>query len=250
MVEVVGPLRVVAEAAELARADDLRVVQARLGDHEDTAPPTPGGVHALCEHGHDRLGARVVDRVDRVHAQAVDVEVAYPALRRLQHPLADRVGVLVVVVDRIAPERRVAVGEVRAERRQRLVARRADVVVDDVEDHAEAVGVRGVDEALEAERAAVGRLRGAEVDAVVAPAVVAGELGDWHDLDRRHAELGELRQVLDRGIEGPLRRERPDVQLVDDLLAERPRLEVLVGPDERARVDDPRRAAQALGLVA
>ena len=34
VVEVVGPLRVVAEAALLARADDPRVVEAGLGDHE------------------------------------------------------------------------------------------------------------------------------------------------------------------------------------------------------------------------
>ena len=48
----------------------------------------------------------------------------------------------------------------------------------------------GVDEPLQAERAAVGGLGGAEVDAVVAPAARAGELGHGHQLDRRHAQLG------------------------------------------------------------
>ena len=168
VVEVVGPLGVVAEAAQLARADDPRVVEARLGDDERAAAR---GVHAVGELGHDRHGAGVVDRVDRVQAQPVDVEVAHPALGGLQHPLADGLGVRVVVVDRVAPERRVAVGEVGAEGRERLVARRADVVVDDVEDDAQPAGVGGVDEPLEALRPAVAGLRGAEVDAVVAPAV-------------------------------------------------------------------------------
>ena len=102
------------------------------------------------------LGARVEDRVDRVEPQAVDVQVADPALARLQQPLAHRAGVRVVVVDRLAPGRRVAAGEVRAERAQRLLARRADVVGDDVEDHRDAARVRGVDEPLQPVGAAVG----------------------------------------------------------------------------------------------
>ena len=212
VMEVVGPLRVVAEAALLARADDLRVVEPRLGDHERA---TARRVHALGELGHDRRRAGVVDRVDRVEPQPVDVEVAHPALGRLQDPFADGLGVLVVVVDRLAPERRVALGEVRPEGGQRRVPGRADVVVDDVEDDAEPVRVGGVDEPLEAERPAVAGLRGAEVDAVVAPAVAAGELGDRHHLDRRDAELRERGQVLDRGVERALAGERADVQLVD-----------------------------------
>ena len=51
----------------------------------------------------------------------------------------------IVVVDRLPPGRRVLVGEVRPERLERLRARGADVVVDDVEDDGEAGVVRGVD---------------------------------------------------------------------------------------------------------
>ena len=84
-----------------------------------------------------------------------------PVLGALDHPLADGAAVVVVVVDRLAPERLVLVGEVRAERLERRDAGRADVVVDDVEHHAEAGRVRGVDEAREPLRPAVGRLCGA-----------------------------------------------------------------------------------------
>ena len=93
------------------------------------------------------------------------------------------------------------------------------MVVDDVEHDGEARGVRGVDQALEALRAAVARLRGRQVDAVVAPAARARELGDRHDLDRGDPQLGEAGQVLDRGVERPLARERADVQLVEDEIA-------------------------------
>ena len=97
-------------------------------------------------------GDVVEDRVHRVEPQPVDVVVAHPQLGVLDRPLAHAA---LRVVDRVAPERVVAVGEVRPERGDRLGAG-ADVVVDDVEDDAEALRVRRVDEPREAVRAAVG----------------------------------------------------------------------------------------------
>ena len=58
------------------------------------------------------------------------------------------------------------------------------------------VRVRGIDEASEPFGAAVGAVRRGQVDAVVAPAALAGEVGDRHQLDRVDAELRELGQVL------------------------------------------------------
>ena len=78
------------------------------------------------------------------------------------------------------------------------------MVVDDVEQHGQALAVGGVDEPLQALRAAVGLVRGADVDAVVAPAVAAGERGHRHQLDRRDPELAQAAQVLDRGVERAL----------------------------------------------
>ena len=165
-----------------------------------------------------------------------------PVLGALAHPLADGVALLVVDVEARAPGRLVLVGEVRAEGHQRLGAGGADVVVDDVEDHGQARGVGGVDELLQAQRAAVGGLGGAQVDAVVAPAARARELGHGHQLDRGHAELGQLAQVRDRALERALGRERADVQLVDHGVLQAGDAEAAVGPLEGERVDDPRRA--------
>ena len=165
-----------------------------------------------------RCAAGVVeDRVDGVEPQAVDVEVAHPLLGVLDRPLAHAA---LRVVDRVAPERLVAVGEVGAERAERLVPR-ADVVVDDVEDHAETCGVRGVDEAREPLRAAVRLVRGVRVEAVVPPATLAGERRDRHQLDRRDAELAQAGEPRDDAAERSLVAERPDVELVDHELVER-----------------------------
>ena len=84
----------------------------------------------------------------RVEAQPVDPVVARPQLGVADRPLAHAA---LRVVDRVAPGRVVRVGEVRAERADRLAAG-TEVVVDDVENDAEPVAVRGVDEAREARR--------------------------------------------------------------------------------------------------
>ena len=106
-------------------------------------------MHARVQRLDEVDGAGVEDRVDGVEPQPVEVEVADPALGALQHPLADAAAVGVVEVDRRAPERLVRAREVGAERLERLDAGGADVVVDDVEQDREALGVGGVDEPLE-----------------------------------------------------------------------------------------------------
>jgi hypothetical protein len=119
------------------------------------------------------------------------------------------------------------------------------VVVDDIEDHAQLLAVRGLDEACEPFRSAVGAVRRVAVDAVVAPTAVAGERRDGHQLDRRRAQLTELGQVGDHAVECAFGREGADVQLVDDELFERE-----AAPGRRRQLDDSRRAPQPVRLRA
>ena len=88
VVEVVRPGGVAAVAAELGHPHHPRVVEPGLGDHERARPH---GVHAAGDLRHQVLGPGVDDRVDGVQPQAVEVEVAHPALGALADPLADGV---------------------------------------------------------------------------------------------------------------------------------------------------------------
>ena len=128
------------------------------------------------------------------------MEVADPHRGVLDRPRPDAARVLAVVVHGRAPRALVAVGEVRAEGGQRLVAR-PDVVVDDVEVDSQALGMSSVHEAREGLRAAVGRVHGVRVEAVVSPAALAREGRDRHHLDRGDAELAEPGEPRDRGSE-------------------------------------------------
>ena len=146
VVEAVEPHRVVAPVGQRPE-----VGGAHLADHERVGIDGANAVGELGEHVRGRV---VVDGVHGVEAEAVEPVVAHPQLGVLDRPLA-HAGLR--VVERVAPGRLAEpVGEVGAERAQRLVAG-ADVVVDDVEDDAEALAVRCVDEPRQSLRAAVGR---------------------------------------------------------------------------------------------
>ncbi len=182
--------------------------------------------------------------MDRVETETVDLVLVRPQLSVLNCPFAHA---LLRVIDRVAPERVVAVREIGSEGGDRLRAG-ADVVVDDVEDHSEPLPVRRIDEASEPVRPAVHGMCREVVQPVVAPVAVAGEGRDGHQLDRRDAELAQAAQPRDDAVEGAVGRERADVQLVDDQL-----VEVQSSPGrnvERARVDDARGTAHAFGLPA
>jgi hypothetical protein len=122
------------------------------------------------------------------------------------------------------------------------------VVIDDVEDDAEPVGVRLVDELRELSGPAVDGVRRVGVDPVVAPVAVAGEGRDRHQLDRRDAELFQVVQARHDAGERALAAERADVELVHDEALEADAVPGIVGPAEARGIDDARRPANALRL--
>ena len=129
---------------------------------------------------------------------------------------------------------RLGVAEVGAELGE-VVPARSEVVVDDVLHDREPRRVRGVDEALIGRRPAVRLMHGVPEDAVVAPVPLAVEAVDRKQLDVRHAELDQVVEPADRGIQRPLRGEGADVELVDQPAGELAAGPRVVGPGERAR---------------
>ena len=155
----------------------------------------------------------VAQRVHGVEAERVDVEVLEPHPHVVEDVAAHLGRALAVEVDQVAPG--VAPGlEVGPEERE-VVARRAEVVVHHVLHDAQPAGVAGVDEAAVGVRAAVGLGDREPRDAVVAPVVGAVEGVDRHHLDEVDAEVDEVVEPLDRGVEGAAGGEGADVQLVD-----------------------------------
>ena len=107
-----------------------------------------------------------------------------------------------VEVDRRAPRCGVTVGEVRA-KAAKVVARRAEVIVDHIEEDGQAARVAGIDQAFQPLRATVGVMGGVKVHAVIAPPPAPRELVDGHQLDVRDAEVDQVIEPRNGGLEGP-----------------------------------------------
>ena len=238
--EIVSPDRVDTQAALVPWAQVARVVLVRLGDQDARVQ--------LGQFGQDVFGRCVEDGVRRVEAQAVDVVLAEPVPGIVEHELAHPLTVRPVVVDRIAPGRVIAIGEVVVRERPQVIAVRPEVVVDDIQDDGQPVLVGGVDKAFEAVWAAVHVAGREQVDAVIAPVARARELGNWQRLERRHAKRRQPRHLLDRAVEGAVECKRADVELIDHLAPDRGDWPVLVVPDEGVRFDHLGWTVRSIGL--
>src|SRR5262249_27654114 len=97
-------------------------------------------------------------------------------------------------IDRRAPWRRDIVAKHVWRVARQIVSIRAEVVVDDVEEHHQIELMRGVDELLEIVWRAIGCIGGKGQNAVVAPIAPAGKIVDRHELDRRDPETGQAWQ--------------------------------------------------------
>ena len=250
VVDVVRPLTSQADAVHVARDGEHRVVGFALGDEQERATEMRGQVvdrHA--ELGEEGRRAVVDERVDGVETQPVDVMVSQPVARVVDEEPTHLCASLAVEVHRGTPRSAMGLGEVRTELGE-IGAFGSEVVVDDVEHHREAASVRRVDESVEAFRAPVRMVGSEEVDAVVAPATVAGKLRDGHQLDDRHSEVDEVVKVRHDAVERPLLRERTHMQLVDDRAREVDAVPVRVGPPEGRRIPQPRGAVDAPWLRA
>jgi hypothetical protein len=195
----------------------------------------------------DDVGLRLVDDcVDRVEPQAVKAELLEPVERVVDEEPAHRAG----EVDRGAPRRRAAPLEELRGVEVQVVAVGPEMVVDHVEQHHQAPGVRRIDQALEVRGRAVARVRRERQHAVVAPAALAGEVADRHQLERGDAEVGEVVEPVERGGERAARGEGADVQLVHDRLGPRPSRPAVVVPLVVERIDHPARRVHVVRVPA
>src|SRR5262249_46346397 len=151
-----------------------------------------------------------------------------------------------VEVNRLAPLVLVAVREVVLGELLQVVAVRPEMVVNHVQDDAQAGGVGAIDEAAEVVGAAIYPRGRKEIDAVVAPAKSSKEIGDRHAFEHRDAGGRQLRQFTPGRFPGALARERAHVHLVDYLPFKSGPVPAAVRPAKRAGIDELRRPVRPL----
>ena len=199
VVKVVRPDGVEAEPARARGQHEPPVVVVRLGDHVD-APSDARGLapDGVGELGEDVDRARIVDGVDRVEAEAVDVELAHPQCARCRSRGAARPRSPGRRSSPPHPRRRVAVREVRTVLGE-IVPLRPEVVVRRRREtpRGRAAWHASTRRAAEPRGPPYVECGAYRCDAVVAPVARPRELGDRHQLERGDAEISEPRQMGD-----------------------------------------------------
>src|SRR5690242_15887585 len=121
------------------------------------------------------------------------MELAHPIARVRDEEIAHALSRLIVKIDRVTPVVTVTAAEViRAERFEKA-ADGAAMVVDHIEDHAQAETVSCIDESSHVIGRSIKTRGRKKMDYVVAPPKGSGKLADRHDLENGHAELREPR---------------------------------------------------------
>src|SRR5262249_45130539 len=137
VMKVVVPEGVESAAAALGRPHQMRILLLILGDDEGAAAPRRLA-HAFPDRRHDVLFRSVENLLGRVQTQAVEMKLVDPVTGIGDEELAHRGAVGAVEVESLAPLILVAGGEVVGGKARQIISIRADVVVDDVENDAEA----------------------------------------------------------------------------------------------------------------
>ena len=148
----------------------------------------------------------------RVQAQAVEAVFQQPHQRVVDEEVPH---LAPPEVDGRAPRGVLVFAEEALGVAMQVIAVRAEVVVDHVENHRQAMAVGGVDQVFELFGSAVGGLGRVGQNPVVAPIAITGELRQRHQFDRGDAQIDEARQVL---LDFTETAERTDVQFVDHRL--------------------------------
>ena len=210
MVVVVVPLGRVAQRRAVGRA--LEQAGAVVVVFEDQ----PGvGFHRptrLGEFGEEQGRALGAEGMDRVEAQPVHVVGVQPHPRIVAEEGPDD---RIVERDRRSPRRLLGRGEERLGIVVEIVPSRAEMIVDDVEHHAEAALMGRIDQRAKRGRGAVAAIGREGQHAVIAPIPAPGEIGDRHDLDHGEAGLREVVEPRRQRREAALRRRGADMDLGD-----------------------------------
>src|SRR5258705_1530110 len=111
-------------------------------------------------------GRMVENRMHRVEPERIDVAINDPVKRVLNKIIAHLVAPRTIEIERRSPRRLVPVGEIRPEL-GKIIALRAEMIVNDVQNYRQAATMAGIDEQFQICWTAVGILRGQWINAVV-----------------------------------------------------------------------------------
>src|SRR5262245_33225852 len=116
----------------------------------------------------------------------------------------------------------------------------AEVVVDDIENHAQSDAMCPVDKTAKIVRLAIESRRREHRYAIVPPPESTRKIGYWHHLDHRNSDPCQFVQFPRGGGKRPLRCERANVHLINYLAQWAQTFPTAIGPVKTSRIDNLR----------
>ena len=249
VMEIIVPERVHAVAAFFLGLHKLRVLRFVFVDEIERSVRR-GGAGTAGDLGENVILRCIDDGLRGVEAKAVEVEFGDPVDGIGNEELADGGAVVAVEVNCFAPIGGVLAIEESIVELIEIISIGADVVVDEIENDADAGLVGAIDKLAEIIGRSVVMEGSEEIDAVISPAERAGEFVDGHDFETGDAEVSKFGKLFCGGVPGSFRGEGADVHFVKHLAVGGNAGPGVVGPVEGGGVDDLRRAMGAVGLEA
>ena len=137
VMQIVIPERVEIVAAFAARPNQFRFLRFVLRDQNDRAL-AGGGARRPADRADDVFARMIDDALRGIETKAVEMKFIDPVAAVGDEKLAHRSGVRSVEIDRIAPIVLVSVGKIIVGKNPQIISVRAEVVVNDVENDAQA----------------------------------------------------------------------------------------------------------------
>ena len=180
----------------------------------------------MTEFLEDRRLSGLGDGVDRVEPQAVEAIAGKPVQRVLDGKRAHDRHAIINGRSPRGLSRSKEVGRIIVQ----VIPFRTEVIVDDVQKHYEPAHMRGIDQGAQIVRTAIGAVRRIQQDAVIAPIAPSREVGERHQLDRRHAGLDQVIELVDDGAKAAGGGEGADMELQKYRLVPWPAAPCIVAP--------------------
>src|ERR1700726_2863934 len=238
VMKVIAPLSIEVVTTVFRVMQETRIVRITLGDQMNSPAQS---LRQFCdrrlEFCQEVACAEIEDSVNRVQAQGVEVVVLQPVQSVFDEESPYLVAFFSVKVDGLTPRTAIAISKVRAVS-TKVVAFRAEMVVNHVQGDREAVLMGGVYETLERFGSAVTVLGSEEIHPVVTPVSRTGKLRDRHHFDGSNSEGSEFVKVRDYGVERSFGRVGPDMKFIEDAALQISSRPAVIRPAESTGVHD------------
>src|SRR5262245_35121049 len=247
MMKIIVPQSVQSIALRFRSSDEPYSLRFVLRHHDRRATGC-ALAHAIGDLRENVNLGSIVNVLRSVHAKSVEMKFLNPVSCVGNEKFAHRPGIGPVEIERFAPVGGMAVGKIIRRKIFQVVSCGSSMIVNDVQNDAQAESMRKIDKGAKIIGAAVESGRSEKIDTVIAPSEAAIEIVNRHDFQDGYSQTLQFRELLACRRPGAFGCERADMHFVNHLSFYRQSIPLEVMPEELSGIDDHGWAQRTFGL--